>query len=453
MNSGTQKYDLSLHFYKHSEQQIGSYTCISGLVKLRDVFKLFDAVDLDSNPRFAKVNAVTRDIGESIEKHSDLFPLMTNGILLSSTDYQMQERGRIKLNFKDSQIEGVLNGGHNLLAVGALILELATGKKMRSGLNWIEARKVLRENTLEIKDYLEDEGNEARWGRMMPCELIVPTDTSEIGISKFRDQIPLVQAARNNNNQLSRQTFANHEGLFDEMRELVDQDLRSKVQWKQNDDGGIDVRELIAMCWMAISKIDRDFFDDSGRRITPPTAVQSYSSKGVVFDRFVEVAKSRDVSRKADGKYDIQDEAFLSALKIGVNLPLLFEQVQKLVPSIYNSTGARFGGLRTVQAAEKKGKKQKTKFYGEDLDTPVDDGFVWPLFYSLRELIVQDPGGKLKWMTDPHDFIGTHFEEYGSTLKDAIESVGGDPGAVGKMSPLYGSFIKLTKALVLEHVS
>lgn len=452
MNSGTQKYDLSLHFYMYSEQQIGSFSLISGLVKIRDVYKLFDAVDLEANPRFAKINSVTRDIVESIEKHSDLFPIMTNGILLSSTDHKMQERGRVKLSFRDPQVEGVLNGGHNLLAVGSLILEQATGKRMRSGLNWLQAREILHENAMEIKDYLEDQGNEYMWGRMLPCELIVPVDTTDIGLSRFRDQIPLVQAARNNNNQLSRQTFANHEGLFDEMREMVDEELRSKIQWKQNDDGGIDVRELIAMCWMPISKIDKDFLDDQGKRITPPTAVQSYSSKGVVFKGFVEVSKSKSVSTKSDGKYDIHDPVFLSALEIGVRLPALFEQVQKLIPTIYNSTGSRFGGLRTVEAALKKGKKQKTKFYGEELDVPVDDGFVWPLFYSLRELIVEDSDGTLRWITDPHDFIAEHSEAYGPTLKDGIQTVGGDPGAVGKMSPLYGSFINLTEKLILQHI-
>ena len=448
MNTATQKYDLSLHFYKHTEQQIGSYTRISGLVTVKDVFKLFETVDLEANPRFAKISPVTRDISESLEKNDQLFPLMTQGILISSTDYQQQERGRFKLNFLDPMIEGVLNGGHNLLAVGASVLEKATGKGLRSGSNWVEVRAKLREEALEIKDYLEDDGNKHFWSKVVPVELIVPVDTSDIGISKFKDDIPLVQAARNNNNQLSKQTFANHEGLFDEMRDFVDPDLRDKIQWKQNDNGSIDVRELVAMCWMAISRIDQDYFDENGKRIQPPSAVQSYSSKAVPFNKFVEVSKTTDVSSHRDGKFDIKDQAFLSAIKIGVNLPSLFEQLQKLIPSIYESTGSSYSKLRSVAAALEKGKKQKTKFYGEELEVVVDDGLVWPIFYSFRELIERNPDGTLYWATDPHDFLAKNFAEYGPLLKATLKEKGEDPGAVGKTASLYVGFSYLTRDLL-----
>lgn len=454
MNTPTLKYDLSLQFYKYSEQQIGSYSCISGLVKLSDIFKLFDAMNLEANPRFAKINNVTRDIAESIEKHHELFPLMTNGILLSSTDYRQQERGRFKLNFHDPKIEGVLNGGHNLLAVGAYLLEQATGKKIPSGKNWLEVRKQLNEDTLAIKDFLEDEGNQLYWGRMMPCELIVPTDTSEIGLSQFREQIPLVQAARNNSEALSKQTFANHEGLFDELQAFIDPELDKRIEWKQNLKASIDPRELAAMSWMPISKIDRDYLDDSGKRVEPPKANQVYSSKSVVFDRFVAISKLRDVSTYSDGRYRVKDPIFLSALKITVQLPALYDHVQKLVPAIYNSTaGSRYAGLRTVTSAVKGKKRAITKFYGEELALPVHDALVWPIFYSLRELITQGEDGLLVWETDPHDFIDAHFEEYGETFKEQLEAVGGDPGAYGKMPAIYGSFVNLTRMLKAQHLN
>ena len=100
---------------------------LTGFVQAKYLVDLIDAADLNANPRSAKVGNVTDDIIDSIKKTKDIFPFKTKGILLAvSTPPRALERMRYELEFKDSEIEGILDGGHNTLAIAIHILNVAT---------------------------------------------------------------------------------------------------------------------------------------------------------------------------------------------------------------------------------------------------------------------------------------------------------------------------------------
>lgn len=72
---------------------------------------------------------LTDSIQDSIRTDSNLFPFKTKGILLASSQYEVLERGRIKIMPENPEIEGILDGGHNTLAIGLYILERALSEQ------------------------------------------------------------------------------------------------------------------------------------------------------------------------------------------------------------------------------------------------------------------------------------------------------------------------------------
>ena len=116
-----------IKFEQVCDQANESIRRLVGFVKAKYLIDLIEAADLNANPRSAKVGNVTEDIIESIKKTRDIFPFKTKGILLAvSTPPKDLERKRYELEFKDHEIEGILDGGHNTLAIAIHILNLAT---------------------------------------------------------------------------------------------------------------------------------------------------------------------------------------------------------------------------------------------------------------------------------------------------------------------------------------
>ena len=97
-------------------------TKIVGLVEARYFVAIIDSLNLEAKPRSSKTGNVTDAIQETIGNSPELFPFMSKGILLASSSYEKLERNRIKITPDNLQIEGILDGGHNTLAIGLYIL-------------------------------------------------------------------------------------------------------------------------------------------------------------------------------------------------------------------------------------------------------------------------------------------------------------------------------------------
>jgi hypothetical protein len=100
---------------------------IEGTATPDSIIRLLDIADLDANPREAKVGDVTDDIQDSLRRTVSLFPFKSKGMLLAASKCVSRERNRYELTFEDGDIEGILDGGHNALALGLHILEAALG--------------------------------------------------------------------------------------------------------------------------------------------------------------------------------------------------------------------------------------------------------------------------------------------------------------------------------------
>lgn len=337
MNNNENNFDVNVKFEECVVQRIGSFQRVFGLVKVRQLIPLIEAVDLDSNPRNSKAGSITADIMESLERYPETFPLMSKGILLSALNFRSLERNRYQLRFEDKTIEGVLDGGHNLLAVGLYVLgealsDASIKDKIPSRIIFSQFKELFRQYYTEVDAFLRDAKNDVMLDRYVPVELMLPASDTDIDRLAFRDALPLIQQARNNNAQLKDQTLADHAGIFEELKNAIDPTLRDQVEWKTNDGGVVDVRDLIALSWIPLSELDFDVYNRAGKRISPPSAPQLYSSKATVLNRYVEFMESDAVGRApAGGKYELNNELVRSALNVTATMPDLFEQVCEII--------------------------------------------------------------------------------------------------------------------------
>lgn len=433
---------VMLRFTQSAEQSIGNIKRVTGFVKVRDLVPLFSEVDLESNPRSSKVGSITNDILGSLEETPDTFPVKTKGILVGSCGYRDRERRRYELFFNEPDIEGILDGGHNALAIGLQILQVAgvPDDELKSVKLWEDFKETWSNNSELINDVRKD-AELLALDVQVPVELLVPLDPSDANaVDEFRASLLEICAARNNNAQLRAETKANQEGYFDALKELLPESISSDVEWKTNDGGRIKAADVIALAWIPLSLLDLPN-DGSGRPVEKPVPQNIYRGKGDCVVRFERLMSSDAVTAAIDGRGPrrrLISEQVKSAFEVTADLIALHEEIYKRLPSAYNNAGGSFGRITAVKAKNKPRATMLTKFTREPVDTLIPDGFVIPLAYGLQALMEVDRStGEVKWRVDPMRFLEDNFSEVVARYKGVMTLLDWDPQKVGKSPEAY----------------
>lgn len=438
---------ITIRMDQAAEQTHGFITRVHGLVRLKGLIQLISDLDLEANPRDSRVSKVTNDIRESIEKTPETFPYKSKGILVASSSYILRDRNRYELSFVNPQVEGILDGGHNTLAVGLHILELALGDDF-AGVEkdiklWDDFKKAWDANLDKIKAYREslDEGDESLNG-FVPVELLLPSDPSdEICVEDFNRALLEICAARNNNAQLRTEAKANAQGYFEGLKAQLPKDIATRVEWRPNEGGDIKTPDILALAWIPLSFYSKKFKDQDDKVVEAVTMPQIYASKGECVNRFERLMSSRDVSEDKGGNFkrDLKSSEILSAFKITGDLPELFDLIYELFPDAYNSHDGKFGRIKEVKKMNN-AKLKTTKFTKRGIAWKYPEGYVIPLVAGLRALMELDGAGLLRWkVSNPTEFVKANFDQIVSSYKGVIELVDYDPQKVGKAAAAYES--------------
>ena len=421
------------------EQVHGPVRKIIGLLGPKSFCHLIDVADLSANPRSAKRGSVTSEIELSLDETPELFPAKTKGILLASCSYRVLDRQRYQLTFGDTDAEGILDGGHNALAVGRHVLReagLTNGnlKKVADWSEFVSAWKANRQAIADIEDVLNFQ---------IPIEIQVPAHMQDQDVvDEFRTSLLEIGAARNNNVQLTDETKANKQGLYDELKGFLPADLADRVEWKANEGGEIKVREIVALSWIPLSKLSLP--DEI--RVNPN---QIYRNKGVCVEAFNHLLRHDEVSAKVEGGYEreLKNESIRSALRVSASLPDVCDQLVRQFPDAYNKAGGSFGRITAVKMFDEEKAKENNKkylrkkprspFYSREMLYTCPDGFVVPFLYGMRALMQVSSEGIVSWSHDPFAFLGTHMVEVMRSYKLVIELGDFDPQKVGKNISAY----------------
>ncbi len=430
--------ELLIRFESVDRQTEGPVTRLVGFVRARNLLPLLDAADLDANPRTAKVGQITNDIRESIETTPDLFPFKTKGILVASANCRELERRRYHMSFDNPAIEGILDGGHNTLAIGLHILGVAgvEPKELKKVKTWPEFKDAWVANQEKVKA-LKASAASGAGGPLdfsIPVEVLIPSDPDDdLKLEAFTSSLFEICAARNNNRQLADEAKANKKGLYDHLRTTVPADIAKRVEWKSNDGGDVKIRDIVALAWVPLTLAPLP------AGISKPRVVDIYSGKGKCSSSFDAMMEHPEVSTQTgDGTFELHNTVIGAALAVAGTMPTLYDLIYREFPAAYNDGGGRFGRLSSVKMAS----DMKTKPVSAFMKTPVQysypDGFIMPLVYGLSALMQTDGDGNVEWrVPNPEKFVRDTLPSVVRRYRAIIEAFSGDPQKIGKNEGAY----------------
>ena len=402
-------------------------------VDASNMAKLLDHLDLTANPRSATKNQIVKAICDTLKHSPEYMVFKTKGLLIACRDFEVLQRGRYRLSFDDTYpTDGLLDGGHNVLAIGIFLLEeyfnqhdVAIPREVSRIKKWVDFVEVWQEYKDEVSEFAKT------LNFQVPVEIIYPQSGFE---DVFADKVFEISDARNNNNSLTSGTMADHRGYYDILKKYVDPDIEEFIEWKDGEAGKYikrdDIVALSLIPFIALQRAGKLDHVDIGN-INP---VSIYSSKGscvATFSKLIEKLKLNE---------DIADELELpplieSAFSLMKDIPYIYDQIYLKFPAAYNDVSPGFGRISKVK--ETKERKSKTKYYKFESDYRYPDGFIVPIVVSLHALIGVD-GDRVYWkVPNIRSFVKENLKGNCEMLVSTIKDNQYDPQSVGKSAASY----------------
>jgi hypothetical protein len=446
-----------------AENSIAGIKRYTGFVRGRDLYALFDHVSLEANPRAAKVGSVTNSIVESLEETPELFPFKSKGILIGTSGYEALQRNRFELSFEDPDSEGILDGGHNMLAIGIHMLSAVADERELGRVSlWEDMKELWEARRKELEAVKE------RFDFLVPVELLVPSDPEDVrAVQQFEMSVLDICAARNNNAQLTQETKSNKLGFYTEIRDRLDPAIASRVEWKSNEWESsearpIKVRDLLALAWIPLNKANEAGLLPLDISVTPQNI---YRNKGECSKQFDKLMLHPSVSAPVEGPtHELDNVAVASCFDILADLPKLYDKIYEDFPDAYNSNNYRFGSSTIVKLYDpvrRETAKDKSAYVATQprthfLDRPVyyryPDGLIMPLVYGLKGLMeIKD--GLVVWATEPEAFLNMYLRDIAGAYRLVLDMARFDPQKLAKNQASHEFAVGEFEKALIKHRS
>lgn len=429
-----------------------------GFVELKNLLPLFDNASLASNPRRAKKNRVVTDILNTLNNTPELFHYKSKGILISSSDVEPLDRGRFRIGFAHSTTDGILDGGHNMFAIGHFVLSgILSGRDLSKIRDWDELKAAWDEHADDIKS-LQDDLDEI----YVAVELLFPADPTSETKTAFELALFEISQARNNNAQVTDEAFQNHLGFYEPIKHALPEDLSRRVEWKPGeveDESGavISPKDIVALAWIPLNALNSRGLLPEDISVSPQNI---YRNKGECSEKFGRLMRREDVTTPAGGK-DGQTRRLIhkgieSALDTLGKIPGLVDMIYEEFPSAYNSGGYNFGRRKQVKmykpeelkALKAAGKdhsgytatRPTTPFFGRSSKKMVHkypEAFIVPFVTSLSAFM-EISNGKIRWKTsDVEAAVYEKLKKAAPLFDSMLEAHNWDPQALAKNQAVH----------------
>ena len=422
-----------------------------GCVPAKYMLPLLDNVGLAANPRSSRRNAVVGDILSTLQSSPELFHYKSKGLLIGAANCRPRQRNRYALRFDDPTIEGVLDGGHNLLAIGLYMLKYVMEERDWQKLkSWDDMKQAWSEYRTEI------ENEKLIFDFLVPVELLVPANDDA---DKDEFLMPLIEVceARNNNVQLPIEAKSNKQGFYDEIKRALPSSLAKRVEWKPNewDDESeqrpIKVRNLVALAWLPLNVLNEHNALPNEISVKPQSI---YSNKGECSKRFEELMSLDEITEEEKGaRRKLIHEGVKSAFSVLADLPGIYDLIYEQFPMAYNQNGKRFGANPIVKIydPEKRSKAQangretnpylrsrpRTPFIRRPVHYAYPEGLLIPLIYGLTGLMAVE-NGEVRWVVDDlEDFIEKNLPSVAESYGLVLDLGNWDPTKISKDTTTY----------------
>ena len=230
-----------LHVPPGKSGSLRRYYCVVPITEIPSEWEdWLDVNARDSSDR----GRVPKAIRQTLIDKPEWFAEYNRGLTIVASALKWDNKvGKLALEFKDQQYNGVLDGGHTLRAI------------------------------------LDHRSNGSQLDGYCNIEIFTGLDESEI---------PSVVDARNTSKQVASKSLMNLEGHFEELKDAIGAEKSKLISWKENEDGELDVREFIGM----LTALDADSFG-SGKA----HPVRAYSGKEICLKRFESPATKKSYKK------------------------------------------------------------------------------------------------------------------------------------------------------------
>lgn len=397
---------ISISIQQPKKRELKEFESTVGYINAEQVFKIVSYLNLELNPREPITNStIVPEIINTLNNSRSLYPLKSKGILVASKkisydESSSQESAQLKIGTSSS--EGVLDGGHNLLAAVIYLLLRQRIDFEQSNMEWEELKTKFLDN-FQSKSLLPEDDF------LMPIEVISIKNSEGTNVKEIFSS---VSHARNFNSQLKSSALANASGLYDYIKSKLSSDVLSNIAWRQNQklkgEEITDIDLVVQLSWISLSLIDFKSPELNKLKISGWEAFQNPEKS---INNYSELIKSKEVSKQSNG-YDQKIEITNITVKSALDLiPLIldaYDLIYRNFSRAYNLSGGKFGKLTLVQNQDEisyspfKRKKLETAY------PPI--AFIMPVIYSTQQLIGKYPIGherenQFDWIMNPVDFF------------------------------------------------
>lgn len=392
-------------------------------INAQDFIKLLKTANNKVNPRSAKKNAITESIQETLSESPELFWFKSKGMLLATERCEILERNRVRLSFSNEESEGIMDGGHNALAIATFISDKLYGLSFKT---WEECKQFWDGNFDAIVADFQTK-SDSFGSFSIPIEVLYPND-EDGALDEYYDHVAEICSARNNNVQLTDTAKGNKIGLYDALKDRLDEQFN--VIWKPGEAGNIKSDEVISMASIPLFLLQE-------RELLPSdlpqfNIIDTYRAKSKCISFYNAVLSHDEISGKEQGKHVLGNTYIESGLGLVSTLMKFFDKVFAEFPKLYNDISPGFGRIKSVD--DKKSKQ--SIFRTRTCDKTYPPGFIYPLVTGIMELIEIDIEKQvLRWKVDPMTIILSDLDM--TQYIGAIKIANYDPQTVGKQILFY----------------
>jgi hypothetical protein len=423
-----------------------------GFVNIGQLLPIFDSKALAPNPRSAKRNAIIEGILGTMNDSPELLRFKSKGLLISSHRVEELQRNRFRVTFEKEFVDGVLDGGHNLFAIGLFVLSQVLGEREVARIKtWEQLDHVWAENRKEI------EGLEFDPEDLVSVELLYPGSTSEADQEAFDRAAFDISQARNANTEVKTEAFQNKLGFYDVLKDALPVELSHRVEWKpgvveQPEAKPIPVRDIVALAWIPLNFANEHKLLPMDISVLPQNI---YRNKGECSEKFKTLMAHNDVTEPIGGQAgqtrELKHPTVESCLLITGDLPRLYDLIYEKFPRFYNDGTHRFGRRSVVKMydpeklkelkAEGKdasgytGIRPLTPFFqrsSKDMRWKYPDALIIPFVTALSALMKIE-GDEVVWATNDIDKAVMEKLEKAAPLFDGqLDAYDWDPQRLAK---------------------
>jgi len=342
-------------------------------VAVVDVYDL--PKDLDDwrsvNPRQPKINSqISKKVRESLISEPERFLFRNRGLTIIASKVYVSE-SEIIVEFLDSKIHGLLDGGHTF----SIIQDI-------KGNN--ESQQSLDDDSTNLKATVR-------------VEIMT-------GFHEVEEVVEIVES-RNTSTQVKEQSIHDLLGKFDSIKSvLAAQYYSDRIYYKEYEIDAtgrkkdIDIRKILSY----LVCLDKEAFDFHQHPIF------TYSSKAKVEEHF-----TKNIKRL---------EKYIPLLP---KILYLKDLIQYELPEQHNSQGGRFGALAGV-----KEKATVLPFLGGNSTYDFPESYVYPILSSFR-LLLDTEDDIVSWKYDPFDIWDDTKPKFTSIVTDLAKEFQ-NPNELGK---------------------